>query len=156
MIHWKLIRRTKLFAVLISVLLLTSLGCGEEESRFEDNGLCLVEVEGVFQEIELDEMPKYLGGDFSDFYSEMYLILKYPFEARENGIEGICILNYEISEEGIIENIVAIQDPGGGIGAASVDALTTVAEGVVLTPGILNDVPVRVKKELEIKFKLEG
>jgi len=65
-------------------------------------------------------------------------------------------LNYEISKEGIIENVVAIKDPGGGIGASSIDALITAADGVIFTPGILNQAPVRVKKEIKIKFRIEG
>ena len=158
MTNTNIMHSAKLFySVLICILFLSFLGCSDDEdSRLEDTGLCLVEVDGVFQEVDLDEKPKYLGGEINDFYSKIVAILKYPAEARENGIEGDCILIFEISKEGIVENVVAIQDPGGGIVEASIEAFTSVAEGVVFTPGILNGVPVSVKKELLIKFRLEG
>ena len=79
----------------------------------------------------------------------------YPAEARENGIEGICVVNYEITEEGTVENIEAIQDPGGRIGESATETIGLITEGVSFSPGILNNNPVRVKKELEIRYKLE-
>jgi hypothetical protein len=158
MTYLKIKHRTKFFFLFsISILLLSILGCGQEEnSTIEDNGKCWVELDGVFQEINPDENPMYQGGEIADFYKELYEYLKYPAEARENGVEGVCILNYQISKEGIIENVVAIQDPGEGIGEASEDALISAAEGVIFTPAIYNQVPVRVKKELDITFRLEG
>jgi len=75
---------TKLFySLMFGILFLSCLGCSsEEDSTLEDKGKCLVELDGVFQEIELDEMPKYLGVEISDFYIEVVAILNYPFEAR--------------------------------------------------------------------------
>ncbi len=144
--------------IFIIFLLGGTIGCSDEDgnSSVEESGLCLVEVDGIFVDIELDKIPEYLNGGNSGFSEEIFMILKYPAEARENSIEGDCIVNYEITKDGTVENVLVVQDPGGGIGDAVFEVLTTITEGISFSPGILNDSPVRVKKDLLIKFKLEG
>ena len=144
--------------ILVVIFSVAFVACNdaEEESLINDTGLCLVEINDIFEEVELDEAPKYLNGGQDGFSQDIGTKLKYPAEARENGIEGLCVINFEITEEGMVENVVAIQEPGGGIGNASVESIESVTEGISFSPGVLNGNPVRVKKELEIKFKLEG
>ena len=145
------------FRILVLIVIFGIIGCGsEEDSSIYDPGLCLVEINGVFEEVELDQGPIYLNGGYQEFTKAVGKEVKYPAEARANSVEGLCVLNYEITEEGKVENIVAIEDPGAGIGDSSIEAIKSVTVGVSFSPGILDNVPVRVKKELEIKFKLEG
>ena len=121
-----------------------------------DTGLCLVEVDGEFIEVDLDESPEYLNGGNDGFSEAIVQEIKYPAEAREMGIEGLCVIQYEITELGTVDNVTAIQDPGGGIGPSAVSTIETVMDGVVFSPGKLDGEPVRVKKELQIRYKLEG
>lgn len=138
-------------------IMLAILGCNkdDDDQLIEDTGLCLVEVNGVFEEIELDEMPVYSRGSQKDFYENIIKEINYPVEARENDIEGVCIINYEISSQGAVENIEAVQDPGGGIGTEAIEGVEQVTVGTSFSPGILNGMPVRVKKEIRITFRLE-
>jgi hypothetical protein len=82
-------------------------------------------------------------------------MISYPAEARENGNEGICIIHYEITSQGAVENISVIQDPGGGIGESAAATIASVTSGISFGPGMLDGNPVRVKKGIEIKFELQ-
>ena len=146
--------RINLIIVIFSFLII---GCNKEnnESLLNDTGLCLVEVDGNFEILDLDEAPEYLDGGKEGLNSAFLGTISYPALARENGIQGSCIINYEITVDGTVENIVATQDPGGGIGASAVDSFESITEGTSFSPGILNENPVRVKKEMEIRYKLE-
>jgi len=141
--------------ILFSLLIISS-GCEkDEEPLIEDSGVCLVLMNGEFVETELDEMPSYLEGGKDGFYMALFSVIKYPAEAREAGIQGLCRVQYEITETGEAENIQTIEDPGGGIGAATVQALMSATPGISFSPGILNQVAVRVRKELRVRFKLQ-
>ena len=155
--HLKWTDLTKMisFLAIPFFLLMTSCNKDNSENLLNDTALCLVEIDGKFEEIELDEQPKYLDGGDEGFTTAFGMNVIYPAEARENGIEGICVVNYEITEEGTVENIEAIQDPGGRIGESATETIGLITEGVSFSPGILNNNPVRVKKELEIRYKLE-
>jgi len=143
-----------LIVVILSFLII---GCNKEnnESLLNDTGLCLVEVNGNFEILDLDEAPEYLDGGKEGLNSAFLGTISYPALARENGIQGSCIINYEITVAGTVENIVAIQDPGGGIGASAIGSFESATQGTSFSPGILNENPVRVKKEMEIRYKLE-
>jgi TonB family protein len=142
---------------MIGFSLLIVISCNKGDELLWEDGPCFVEVDGEFQDIEPDQMPEYFNGGNEGFYRDLLKALQYPAEARENGIEGKCILNYEISTTGEVENIAIISDPGGGIGAATRKALETITEeGPSFSPAIYEGLPVRVRKELIVNFKLEG
>lgn len=126
----------------------------EAESTIDDTGICLVWIDGKFIEVSLDAQPEYLDGGETGFYQNLLDEINYPVEARENHIQGTCIVNYEVTEVGTVENIVAIQDPGGGIGESAIKTVATITSGISFQPGILNGSPVRVKKGISIKFRL--
>ena len=155
--HLNWIRSINKINSIALILILFIVGCKKEddESLVNDTGLCLVEIDGNFEEIELDEVPEYLNGGKEGFLNAIYEDIVYPAEARENGIEGLCVVNYEIAVNGAVENIKAIQDPGGRIGDSTIETIELITQGVSFSPGILNGKPVRVKKELELRFKLE-
>ena len=155
--HLNWIRSINKINSIALILILFIVGCKKEddESLVNDTGLCLVEIDGNFEEIELDEVPEYLNGGKEGFLNAIYEDIVYPAEARENGIEGLCVVNYEIAVNGAVENIKAIQDPGGRIGDSTIETIELITQGVSFSPGILNGNPVRVKKELELRFKLE-
>ncbi|MEM9544845.1 MAG: energy transducer TonB [Bacteroidota bacterium] len=144
------------FTYFVGLLLFVMLlGCSDEEDTILGT-MCLVEIDGVFQEVELDEMPEYLNGGNEAFSEDIGVDLNYPALARENGTEGTCVVHFEITKIGTVENIEVVEDPGDGIGEAASSAITTVTEGVSFAPGMLDGDPVRVKKDISIKFKIEG
>ena len=137
------------------IFVLLTVSCkNDDEDLINDTDLCLVEINGNFEEIELEEKPVYLNGGDKGFTKAISDNISYPAEARENGIEGLCIINYEITEDGKVENIETLQDPGGGIGDSAVGTIELITEGISFSPGLLNGNPIRVKKELELKYSL--
>lgn len=108
------------------------IGCSdtEEGGIIDDSIFCQVEVNGNFEDLELDEQPMYLNGGSEGFYDALFGVIIYPAEARQKGIEGLAVVHYEITEEGRVENVIAIQDPGAGIGASAINAVSTATNGV--------------------------
>lgn len=152
--NWS-ISTVQLFTLFFALLIVS---CDKDKNEVITSNpvdLCLVEINGNFEEIELDEAPQFLEGGNDGFFQSLLAEVSYPADARENGIEGLCVIEYEITEEGTVENIVAQQDPGGGIGDAVIGIIESITTGVSFSPGILNSNPVRVKKEAALNFKLE-
>ena len=81
--------------------------------------------------------------------------INYPPEARENGIEGTVILDYVISALGTVDTIIIIEDIGGGCGEAARIALYSVTAGIPFYPAEIDGMPVTVKKEVPVNFKLQ-
>jgi TonB family protein len=113
-----------------------------------------VEVNGQYEYLDIDEGPQFKDGGEEGLAQALLEVLTYPVEARDNGIEGCVKLEYEISEEGTVENITVLSDPGGGLGEAARSALETVTEGAVFEPALLFGQPVRVLIEEEVCFTL--
>ena len=146
------------FTVITLIFAILIMGCDKDDepsTSYKSTDLCLVKINDNFEEIELDEVPIFLNGGEDGFIMGIGEAITYPPEARENGIEGLCIINYEITEEGKVENIEAIQDPGGNIGDSVIGIVESVTEGISFSPGILDNNPVRVKKELELEYKIQ-
>ena len=147
------------YHIILFICIFLGNGCSSEDNEtsntINNSDLCLVFVDGNFIETELDIEPEFLNGGYEGFVDELRPLLLYPEEARENNIEGLCIVSYEITVEGSVNNIVATQDPGGGIGSSAESAIGTTTDGISFRPGMLNGEKVRGKKELEIEFKFQ-
>lgn len=131
-------------------------GCEkDDEPLIEESQFCQAYIDGIFQDVDLQTIPEYLNGGMDGFLEALLSTIKYPASAREAGVQGICIVHYEITETGEVENITIIEDPGSGIGDATVDALVGATQGVAFSPGVYDFQVVRVKKELPVSFKLE-
>ena len=82
--------------------------------------------------------------------------LKYPPHAKNQGIEGIVVIQFTVASDGSIQDIRLLRDIGAGCGK---EALRLVREmtkkGLVWIPGKQRGVPVNVQYNLPIKFKLE-
>jgi hypothetical protein len=144
--------------LLFSLFLISITACKKDiplEPEVSDTSLCLVEINGVFQELELDQMPVYLNGGDLGLFKEIAKTAKYPTDARENGIQGEVIVQYDIQIDGSTDNYNIILDPGHGIGDSLIDAMNEVMSGIVFTPAILNGQPVKVRKEMKVKYRLE-
>ena len=83
----------------------------------------------------------------------LYQNLKYPPEARDNGIEGIVVIRYIIDKDGTILEPEVIRDIGGGTGQ---EGLRVVKLMPKWNPGMQEGKAVMVYFNLPIKFKLGG
>lgn len=136
----------------------------EEMPVLEDQGM----EEEVFKVVE--EMPRFPGCEGNkmnqiemqrcaegEMLKFIYSRLKYPAEARENGVEGMCIVEFVVEKDGTVSSPRISRDIGAGCGEACLDIVNSMnKENIRWKPGIQRGNPVRVKYILPVKFKLEG
>ena len=79
--------------------------------------------------------------------------LRYPTRARENGVEGIAVVQFIVERDGSLSHIEAVRDPGQGLGK---EAIRIVEMMPNWTPGTQEGKPVRVRFNLPVKFALES
>jgi len=125
-------------------------------SSDDEGGECLVSDNGVFVLKTIEKLPKYNNGGEEGFSRDVLENVLYPELARANGVEGNCVVQYEISQLGQLQNFVILEDPGSGIGEASIAALSALGGGILFSPAVDEGISVRSRKELSIVFKLEG
>jgi len=82
----------------------------------------------------------------------IYSNIQYPGIARENGIEGMVVVQFVVEKDGSISNITLVRDIGAGCGD---EAVRIVKIMPLWQPGRQRDRPVRVMFTLPVRFKLE-
>jgi len=82
----------------------------------------------------------------------VYGNLQYPAIARENGVEGTCIVRYIVGKDGTIRDAVILRDIGAGCGQEALRVVNMMPKWV---PGTQRGRPVDVYFNLPVKFKLE-
>lgn len=100
-----------------------------------------------------DELKKCSEGKMVEF---LYKNLKYPAIARENGVEGTCVVQFTVETDGKVSDIQIVKDIGAGCGDESkrvVDMMN--AQGIKWIPGKQRGREVRVRFTLPVKFKLQ-
>ncbi len=120
------------------------------------------EVDEIFKVVE--EMPKFPGcesaGDEAakkqcankKMLEFIYKNIKYPAIARENGVEGTCVVRFVIDKSGKITVPEVVRDIGAGCGA---EALRVVKMMPTWNPGKQRGRAVKVQFNLPVKFKLQ-
>lgn len=78
--------------------------------------------------------------------------LKYPDEARTNGITGKVYLRFTVEKTGTIGDVIILKDIGGGCGEEAVRVVKSMPKW---RPGMQNGKPVRVWYGLPITFNLK-
>ena len=126
------------------------------------------EVEEIFKVVE--QMPRFPGceneaGDNKakeecakkKMLQYIYKNLNYPAIARENGVEGSCVIQFVVDKDGSVTEANLVRDIGAGCGSA---ALKVVKDMNNLpqkwTPGKQRGRNVKVLYTLPVRFKLEG
>lgn len=82
----------------------------------------------------------------------IYSNIQYPPVARENGIEGMVVLQFVVEPDGSVSNIKVVRDIGAGCGE---EAMRVVSMMPPWNPGKQRGRPVRVMFTLPIRFVLE-
>lgn len=149
-----------IFTVIVSFLFL---GIGFTQKTTSE----IQKSDEVYSEIE--EMPRFPGCEDMDgtlkeveFCAKekmlvyIYKNLKYPLEARRNKNEGICVVQFYITEFGEIEDIKLAHDLGDGLGDAAVDVVRKMQSEIIFIPAYQNGKEVKVYYTLPIRFKLQG
>lgn len=116
-----------------------------------------------------EQMPLFPGCDDISAYAErkqcankkmlefIYGNIKYPAEAKENGVEGMAVVSFVVEKDGSISGAKAVRDPGAGTGAEAVRVVRLMQErGLRWEPGEQAGKAVKVQFNLPVKFKLEA
>lgn len=83
----------------------------------------------------------------------IYRNIQYPAVARDNGVEGMVVLQFVVEKDGSITNIKIVRDIGAGCGE---EAKRVVAKMPKWNPGKQRERPVRVQFTLPVKFVLQS
>lgn len=121
-------------------------------------------VEEIFKVVE--QMPRFAGcEDLAGSDAEkktcaekkmlefVYEHIKYPNVARENGIEGMVVIQFVVASDGAIQDARIVRDIGGQCGE---EALRIVKMMPKWIPGRQRGKPVKVLFNLPVKFELKG
>ena len=104
----------------------------------------------VFDLVEEQPMPQ---GGMDGWNQYLAKNIKYPAEARENGIEGTVIVMFEIHEDGSVNNVEILR----GIGeSADQEAIRVVQNAPKWEPGKQRGRQVKTRMRLPIRFEISG
>jgi len=117
----------------------------------------------------VDQMPRFPGCENIDGTSKeiencakekmleyIYKNLKYPAEAREAGIEGMCVVQFIVGKDGSILTPRVLRNIGAGTGEAALKVIEKMNDlPEKWTPGMQSGKQVKVMYTLPVRFKLE-
>lgn len=92
--------------------------------------------------------PSVGNREFKNYIKEN---LRYPQEARENNIEGVVVLRFQVSQQGEIRNIEIKKSLGHG---CDEEAIRLLRQGPTWQPAKQEGKSIEQTKKLRIKFKL--
>ncbi|RLD59252.1 MAG: hypothetical protein DRJ05_06685 [Bacteroidetes bacterium] len=100
--------------------------------------------------IIVEEMPVFKGGDKARI---KYLVenIKYPEEARKNGVQGRVFVTFVVEEDGKLSDVKILKGIGGGCDEEAVRVIKDMPEW---EPGKQKGKAVRVQFNMPIMFKL--
>ncbi|HBH23744.1 MAG TPA: hypothetical protein DDY13_10015 [Cytophagales bacterium] len=101
----------------------------------------------IFTEVE--DAPQPIGG-FQVFYEELTSKLKYPEEAKNNGIEGKVFVEFIVEKDGSLTYANVKKGIGYGCDEAALNAFEGLKKW---NPGLKDGKPVRVRMILPISFR---
>lgn len=137
------------FSLFVFILCFIQIGCTKEETTEPIEHW--VEINGTYELMTVTKGAEYIGGQAA-FFKAIAEEISYPAEARENDISGTVIIQFEVTEQGKVENTTIIEDIGGGCGEEAKRTLEVITQGVSFHPAEIDGVPVRVRMDLPIKF----
>ncbi|MBX2843674.1 MAG: TonB family protein [Flammeovirgaceae bacterium] len=100
----------------------------------------------------VEEHPEFIGG-INAFYEYLSNEIKYPKEARLNGIEGSVNVEFVVEKDGSISEVKAVKGIGSG---CDIEAERVLKNAPLFKPGVQRGKPVRVKMSIPIVFKIDG
>jgi len=91
-------------------------------------------------------------GTESDFMRLISKYVRYPAEARENGIQGTVLVALHISEFGDLDYVKVVKSAGDALDNAAIDLFTEVL--YQFNPAELNGIPVPSVVNFPLRFRL--
>ncbi len=133
--------KTKTFLFLLSFLGISQLSYAQEAVDSTDK---------IYEIEEVSEEPQFPGGAdaMKPFIGKN---IRYTEVALKKHLQGTVYVEFVIEIDGSVTQVKVISDIGGGLGA---EALRVVRLMPKWESGKLNEVPVRVRMEIPVKFRL--
>ena len=131
-----------LISCLLCMALLLNFGC--QPDAIDPN---------IYNSEDVDQMPEFPGGT-QKLYEYISSQIKYPAEARENGISGKVVVKFYVDTEGFVRDVHAQSGPGHGLNEEAVRVVKLMNVGHRWTPGMKDNKEVSVYFLLPIKFVL--
>ncbi len=103
---------------------------------------------------EPEVMPSFPGGAKA-MYKYIYTHIKYPVEARKNGIQGKVVIEFMVDEKGVLSDFLVVSGIGGGCDEEAVRAITSMNTAHRWIPATTNGEPVKAMFTLPVKFVLQ-
>jgi protein TonB len=117
--------------------------------------------------VMVEQMPRFPGCEVLDGDNDakkacadqrllrfIYTKIKYPLLAIENGISGMSVVSFTVTEYGTIVDCKILRDPGGACGKEALRVVKCLNElPRRWTPGSQRGKAVRVKYNLPVRFK---
>ncbi|MDM8002541.1 MAG: TonB family protein [Bacteroidota bacterium] len=101
--------------------------------------------------VVVEEMPKFPGGDQA-LFKHLYENLKYPPEAKTEGIQGKVILRFVVTAEGKVADVTVVRGVHPLLDEEALRVMSTVPDWI---PGKQGGRPVDVYYSLPISFALK-
>lgn len=100
--------------------------------------------------VVVDEEPQYPGG-MDALYAFLKENIRYPQQARDNGITGKVYVTFVVEKDGSISNPRLLRDIGGGCGPEAIRVVRMMPRWI---PGKIRGETVRVQFNLPVQFTL--
>ena len=108
----------------------------------------------VYEYFALDVPPKFNGGDArQEFPKWFYAQLTYPDDARNAGMQGRVIVQFQINKDGSVSDISILE---GVCESIDNEVIRVVSESPDWTPGYIDGKPVKVTYAFPVLFQLRG
>ena len=109
--------------------------------------------DGVLETIVPDAPSEPMQGD-ALYLREFYTNLRYPAQAREQGLEGTVILRISVDEQGVVQDVQIHQSASADLDKAASDAYRH-ASRKGYKPLLLDGVAIAYKMDMQVTFSLE-
>lgn len=136
---------------LIMVLSMISLTCLSQNDKKGIIKVKKVNIDSVYTSV--DQMPVFPGGD-SKLYNFISSYLIYPISAIEKGSSGTVYISFIIKQDGEITDIRVLNGVSG-CAECDMEAIRVIKMMPKWNPGINRGIPVAVRFNLPIRFKLK-
>lgn len=100
---------------------------------------------------QLDEKPKFMGGDLNNFTRWVSSKIDYPRMALENDVQGAVHLSFDIRRDGSIANIKVVRSVSPKLDR---EAVRVVSQSPKWTPGRYQGKAVKVSWQFHVSFGL--
>ena len=101
--------------------------------------------------VMVEDPPEFPGGQDA-MMQFIYSNITYPAEAKDAGIDGMCVISFVVEKDGSLSNVEVVRDIGGGCGAECERVVNSMPNW---KPGKERGEAVKVEFNLPVRFKLQ-